>query len=280
MVHETGHLFGCRHNRCSTSNTGGCDNASGYAHGFENNGGNCKSIMHEIEDGTTKLAYFSNPDVNVQGEPIGNADNNNARNIRDTYNTIRDYKYTEILSVNIESENTGTSARLSANVGCGASPYTYSWALSYDGGFNYTNVGNGQSINVTVGCDNIYAQLTVYSSDGQIVSSFATVGGGICGGREGAEESTTEISKVVLEQIYPNPSKDQITINYSLPYEQNISLELIDNLGIIKKSIFSGQQKEGRYFQKVDVKSLNSGIYFIRLQSSEASQSLKISVNQ
>ncbi len=85
----------------------------------------------------------------------------------------------------------------------------------------------------------------------------------------------------MLYQNYPNPFNPTTTIEYNLPIESNVKLEIYNSLGQLVNILVKGYQNAGR--QKVIWNGKNltgssaaSGIYFYRLQASEFTQTMKM----
>jgi hypothetical protein len=79
-----------------------------------------------------------------------------------------------------------------------------------------------------------------------------------------------------LYQNFPNPFNGATSIYYSLDRPDFVRIEALNILGQSVKSLFSGYQSAGSYFTSWDgrddqLRELGSGIYFIRLISSQKS---------
>lgn len=119
--HEIGHNFGCNHN---IGKPGGTTFPYSYGHFWNNNGVQRGSIMSYIGK---RAAYFSNPDVKLDGSPTGRVDlNDNAR----TIDNLAPY-----LAAYFDRPNTNTNT--------GPDGYTYA-------------VDESQTINVTYKVDVAY----------------------------------------------------------------------------------------------------------------------------
>jgi hypothetical protein len=72
----------------------------------------------------------------------------------------------------------------------------------------------------------------------------------------------------VTLRIYPNPVRDIITVQASVPSDDPVSIQVIESNG---KVIFNGWFTPiNRYFEKqFDLSYLKPGIYFIRLQAGD-----------
>ncbi len=75
--------------------------------------------------------------------------------------------------------------------------------------------------------------------------------------------------------IYPNPVKDQLTINLELEQTQDIEVNMMDLTGRTLKSIALGWQNRVDAYQ-IDVRDLPRGIYFLRVVAGQDSHTEKL----
>jgi len=84
---------------------------------------------------------------------------------------------------------------------------------------------------------------------------------------------------LILSQNYPNPFNPTSKINYTVPENGLISLNLIDVNGrIVKKLINNKYHLKNEYVYTINADGLNSGVYFIQLVSSYDAVLRKITV--
>ncbi|MDA3816656.1 MAG: T9SS type A sorting domain-containing protein [Prolixibacteraceae bacterium] len=81
-----------------------------------------------------------------------------------------------------------------------------------------------------------------------------------------------------LKQNYPNPSSQQTKIEYSIPSDCNVKLDLINIEGMKIKTIVNKNHKAGKYKINFNSANLSSGIYFYRLRVGTLSQTKKMVV--
>ncbi len=85
---------------------------------------------------------------------------------------------------------------------------------------------------------------------------------------------------VVLEnvKIAPNPTFNTFTLSYNLEKNQNdVNIDLIDLEGrLVKKFTNNETRQEGRNQEILDVSSIVSGIYFLKIQTAEQVKQLKV----
>ncbi|MCI5138409.1 MAG: hypothetical protein D3922_08330 [Candidatus Electrothrix sp. AR1] len=67
-VHEIGHNFGCNHDRANSNSSGRYE----YSYGYQSPAENFRTVMaYNCSGGCPRVAHFSNPDVQYQGEATG-----------------------------------------------------------------------------------------------------------------------------------------------------------------------------------------------------------------
>jgi len=79
-----------------------------------------------------------------------------------------------------------------------------------------------------------------------------------------------------LHPVYPNPFNMSTTVEYSIPAEAHVSLEVFDTSGRLVKRIFSGTIVAGEYTERIEFDNTAAGLYFIRLKSSSYQEVKKL----
>ena len=79
-----------------------------------------------------------------------------------------------------------------------------------------------------------------------------------------------------LEQNYPNPFNPSTQINYSLPYDGQVSLSVYDVLGNEVSNLVTGYQSAGKHQVRFDAGDFKSGVYFVHLKQGANELSRKI----
>jgi hypothetical protein len=89
-IHEIGHGLGALHNR----EDGGTANYWPFSYGYRycDAPGSYRSIMSYACAASTRVPYFSNPDVSYMGRPTGTANENNARVIRQSKQFVTNFR--------------------------------------------------------------------------------------------------------------------------------------------------------------------------------------------
>lgn len=280
FVHESGHLYGCRHD----------DDAMGqpYARGYIFSNGVIAyyTIMVNgvtITGSRYRLLNFSNPNVSINGRPTGTTTtNNNARRITETFPTLINFRppVFRSLSALISGPEYGqaytTVYTWEADVTCGAAPYTFEWRTSSDG-FNYSGVrGTAGTFSDRLTCppgNYYYVRLDVRSSDGQTSSHIQNVLidkspcqphiSKLSGGQIMEDEAIA--SYIQLNNAFPNPFSQSTLIEFSLPKATAVTLEVFDVYGKKMQTIINGRLPAGKHNRTLN--GLKNGVYFYRLST-------------
>ena len=75
------------------------------------------------------------------------------------------------------------------------------------------------------------------------------------------------VKEFTLGQNYPNPFNPSTTINFSLAVDSKVSLKIFDVLGQEVATLVNGQLAAGSQQVSFDASSLNSGVYFYRIDA-------------
>jgi hypothetical protein len=76
------------------------------------------------------------------------------------------------------------------------------------------------------------------------------------------------VKEFALGQNYPNPFNPSTTINFSLAVGSKVSLKIFDVLGQEVATLINGQLAAGSQEVSFDASSINSGVYFYRIDAS------------
>jgi hypothetical protein len=109
--------------------------------------------------------------------------------------------------------------------------------------------------------DDLYAELQTALNEGRPTSSVREIGG-------------TIPSSIHLAQNYPNPFNPTTEIQFSLPNQANVSLEIYDITGRLITTLINGSMSSGNYTVTWDAtnqfgQTVSSGIYLYRLQAGD-----------
>jgi hypothetical protein len=78
--------------------------------------------------------------------------------------------------------------------------------------------------------------------------------------------------------VFPNPSSDEVNMNYDLPSNSDMEIILLDEMGKMVRVIDKGRKAKGTYQQQFSVSDLPAGIYYVSLRAGELSETKTIVV--
>ena len=139
--------------------------------------------------------------------------------------------------------------------------------------------------------------MIIFSENGAVTSApeaidlidwpQSTNGNWVAWGLNGTRQILDEVARVpvtlALHTLFPNPSNPASVVHYSVPFEQDISLEVYAVTGQHVKTLYSGRAAEGAYRRAWDGRDeanrpVASGLYFVRLHGNDESFTLKLIV--
>jgi hypothetical protein len=233
----------------------------------------------------TRILHYSNPDVYVGLQSTGRANGfvaNNARYIRNDACTVNDFFPTQELDAFITyplaspclTTKTFTAAIFPPESGLpGQPPYTVSWFWNTNGLFNNSANYLGQGSSITLSsypaCPVFWLKCFVVSSDYVAISRIVKVK---IGSSECCEEEPEEKISVISEpsiskvgELFPNPvSEGFVNLAFVNLANAQMSFQVLDVSGRILSAGSATADPEGKL--KIDVNSLDSGVYLLRLQ--------------
>ena len=89
------------------------------------------------------------------------------------------------------------------------------------------------------------------------------------------EVSSVDLSNFSLSPNYPNPFNTSTTIEYALPQEAEVIIEIYNILGRKVETLVSGKQAAGSHAVVWEAGDIPSGVYFYRIKAGEYSQTRK-----
>lgn len=105
------------------------------------------------------------------------------------------------------------------------------------------------------------------------VSNFNTAINNALAAAVGIKENTIENFQLAL---FPNPITDKKTlVTYNLKSNEEITIEVYNSLGAKVKSVLQEHQSIGKHEQQIDLSSLTSGVYFIKLRNGDKTDIIK-----
>jgi len=83
------------------------------------------------------------------------------------------------------------------------------------------------------------------------------------------EEESSMPESFCLTSIYPNPTNSQVNIKFTLPHDDNVSIEVFDINGRLVQSINLGIKEQGNHKVSWNAHSVSSGIYHVVLRNEQ-----------
>ncbi|PQJ26873.1 hypothetical protein BSZ35_18255 [Salinibacter sp. 10B] len=86
------------------------------------------------------------------------------------------------------------------------------------------------------------------------------------------------VTELRLKKTYPNPARSRVTVRFAVPEttaEGEARLQLYDILG---RQVRSAPTEAGRHKRQLSVRDLASGVYVLRLEAGETSQTRRLTV--
>ena len=161
FAHESGHNFGCAHDR----DTDGCDGALfSYSCGFRFSSTSGTIMSYS----STIIPYFSNPDLSpdeADGAVIGEIESDCSRTIEETKETMAiNDNITEINEPGDEISNLSINGNIDDE----------SIDPESDRDWYQVNLGGSTNIHMSSQYSNIAFQLNLYDGDGFLINSYST----------------------------------------------------------------------------------------------------------
>jgi sugar lactone lactonase YvrE len=132
------------------------------------------------------------------------------------------------------------------------------------GGFSVPfTVVNAEEITLTIPADGVTSgNIVVVGPTGIAISTarFLFTPGGVA-------PALPEPPKQGAVKCYPNPAADNITIAYSLPEPQNVSIRVVNALGNTVSLINEGAQEAGEHEHALNIRAFGHGAYLVIVQT-------------
>jgi hypothetical protein len=283
FAHELAHQFGCLHSNPLTT---GCPHGKNMLNGRN-------TIMANGAANNTRIQHFSNPDISFGGEATGTVGSrNNAAQIRGGFCEVVNNNTPVFFAANFDidpvvCEDYPFSAYASGEEGWGITmgfweqwctgPYSYQWSWSSNPNFTSAqNIGtNSPALDLPEPpkCPVFYLRVTVTSAIGCTASYTRAIHcqTGPC------ERSTNEGTQAISarHQVIPNPAKDQIRVLLdNIGYVKNVSI--VNSAGAKQQTPQWSISDQGEV--TCNVSTLQTGLWFLRVQGSEKNLTLKFTI--
>ncbi len=93
----------------------------------------------------------------------------------------------------------------------------------------------------------------------------------------GIAEANKNISAV---SVFPNPATTNAKINYTLTTSVDVTIEVVNLLGEKVSFVSLGKQSVGKQEYEINLEALSAGSYFIKLNTGETSETVKVTVTR
>lgn len=257
FAHEIGHIQGARHDTHDATP----DFARGFIIGTGNNpirtivaaqGATCTN-----DSTACRIQFFSNPNVQFNGQAVGDATHNNALRINNTSVVMRNHRMT---SENLTVQNETFGNEVIANHLANQTIVTTGNVIAQNG--SLLTMRAGTSITLNAG----FQTQTGATFSARVVPNPCT----ILPQNIALKNEGTNISKAFSNKdiaVFPNPSSDKISVTFNNDDYKKGSIAIFDTYGRQRVIILSLSDipKGGTTFE-VDISQLEKGIYIVKTQ--------------
>ena len=80
--------------------------------------------------------------------------------------------------------------------------------------------------------------------------------------------------------VYPNPAIETATINFNLIEANQANVSVIDMTGKTVATVFNGNLAAGAHQFEINVANLATGCYFVQVQTTAGSKTIKLAVTK
>jgi hypothetical protein len=154
----------------------------------------------------------------------------------------------------------------SPKFGINGTTFTFTWVAPSDGKVNFYIYGNAVNFN-----NNTSGDLPIPFYDFLYPESVPEPT--VVVNPDNINENKNSITSVV---VYPNPSSDFAQINYQVNAGALINIEVLDLNGRSTGISYSEKQFAGSHSRLIDLRSLSSGVYFVRVSADGRKSSQKL----
>jgi agmatine/peptidylarginine deiminase len=90
--------------------------------------------------------------------------------------------------------------------------------------------------------------------------------------------NTESFDNLATFAVYPNPISSQATIEVTSNQSMKTTIDVIDNLGTVVATVFTGTLEKGTQFLQINGNNLATGMYYVRIVSQERKSIIPISI--
>ena len=109
-----------------------------------------------------------------------------------------------------------------------------------------------------------------------IPAGWSPYGCGLCPGMRQTESIDTD--ETSLTEVYPNPVSNSATISFSLEQSEKVSVQIFDINGRWVTTLANSELSEGQHEIQFNSENLDAGIYILKLETGNYSETKKLSV--
>jgi hypothetical protein len=128
--------------------------------------------------------------------------------------------------------------------------------------------GDGLQVKQGAGAGGVDARLTTQNPSVTLSASNGPVKVGL----------HTIPAEFALQKSYPNPTRQRATIEFALPEEADVTLEVYDVLGRRVAQLVDGRKRAGQHSIEFDATRLPSGTYFYRMRAGDFTETRRMVV--
>lgn len=108
-----------------------------------------------------------------------------------------------------------------------------------------------------------------FSQNIDIVNTLSTIILGV------KENSVNDI----IFKAYPNPTNENVNIHFVLTQTESYSIDVLNNLGQVVKTLYKPNLSPGMYSEVIDIKGLSAGIYTVKVNGNNAQGTQKLIID-
>jgi peptidyl-Asp metalloendopeptidase len=230
FAHELGHLYGCRHN----PEEDGTLTPFAYGHGYNNIPAGWRTVMayNVAATPTTRLPYFSNPNITYGGLAMGDATRrDNARVLNERDITMAGFRSpSSTLTIN------STGNLLSGETGDAVANTQIVLAAGF-------KASSGSIFKASVGtCVTTFRWAAANSGS--------------------AENAAIEADRI---NVFPNPGNGLININLNYPETREVKISVVNSVGL--KVFDKNMGNITSSVESIDLSNQTAGIYLITVEA-------------
>jgi hypothetical protein len=164
--------------------------------------------------------------------------------------------------------------------GSGGSGSVGNWATVSDKYLGLKLISSSQTyygwarLSVSVSSNSASFKVKDYAFDSTPNHSILT---GATSGARFAEENTLNETNLSLN-VFPNPVSNSTTISFSLEQTEDVSVRIFDETGRLVATLANKLFEEGENNITWDVREMNAGVYFLKMETGNYTVTEKISV--